>query len=135
MGREWAQTRVCDGTFSDTTCDVTFQTEEKVHAYLAEVENFTVTIQHSMRTPEIVQELDMKDRGLGLLVCNDKVYEELSSKGSEGRRLKDAAMAAKLATCKLLPPDKTLISEPGGPDLLKLGALLKVAGVDLDKNS
>merc|ERR1712176_638597 len=117
---------------SDTTCDVTFQTEERVHAYLAEVENFTVTIQHSMRTPEIIQEVDMKDHGLGLLVCDENLLNELSG---EGRRLKAAVEHSKGKTCGFVQPDKSLNSMEDGPDAFRLDTLLKVAGIDLDEPS
>ena len=67
--REWEQKRICDGNGQDTQCKKTFETNEKMSAYLADVENFGITIQHSMRTPDIVQEVDMRARGQGIKVC------------------------------------------------------------------
>jgi uncharacterized membrane protein YgcG len=71
--REWEQTRVCDGSGHDTVCKKTFKTKLKNRGYIADVENFGITIHHSMRTPVIVQEVGMRSRGNGIKVCKNPV--------------------------------------------------------------
>merc|ERR1712060_851554 len=89
-------------------------------------------IQHSMRTPEIIQEVEMKQKGLGLLVCNDLAVE--ADIADEGMVTADVAHT-KGRKCKFMRPEFSLNSHKDGPDVFHLGTLLKVAGVDLDKSS
>jgi len=67
--KEWMQTRVCEGLETHHTCPRTFHSEERARYYLADIENFVLTISHSMRTPAIITEVDMKMHGEGLHAC------------------------------------------------------------------
>jgi len=112
---------------------------------LAEVENFTITVQHSMRTPLIIDEVEMKSIGEGVEVCDKELYEELESRKASSiptgeskvtnRRLTATKAKPKDPNCNYFAPDPRLATNDGSPDTFRLGTLLKIAGINLDEPS
>eukprot|EP00931_Biecheleriopsis_adriatica_P006675 TRINITY_DN108040_c0_g1_i1.p1 TRINITY_DN108040_c0_g1~~TRINITY_DN108040_c0_g1_i1.p1 ORF type:complete len:507 (+),score=37.76 TRINITY_DN108040_c0_g1_i1:60-1580(+) len=143
FARVHEQNRICDGRHSNhTTCPHTFHTNEKENYYIAGVEDFTVTIQHSMRTPALLPEIDMKERGLGVKKCVDHDAEveghrrERRLRGDGARNHSDSGgHLSDITECGFLKPDATLSSEDDPYDTFRLGDLLSIAGIDLDKPS
>eukprot|EP00933_Yihiella_yeosuensis_P065764 TRINITY_DN6973_c0_g2_i1.p1 TRINITY_DN6973_c0_g2~~TRINITY_DN6973_c0_g2_i1.p1 ORF type:complete len:502 (-),score=67.00 TRINITY_DN6973_c0_g2_i1:258-1763(-) len=138
----WEQQKICDGTGkNETSCRKTFHTKEKDKFYLADVENFVVTIQHSMRTPLLLPEVSMRPRGSGLRYCElGKKADETGKAATNLTRFQrlqaymDEQTRAK--NCTVIMPNPALSDDPLDiPDAFLLGDLLKAAHVDLDQNS
>eukprot|EP00933_Yihiella_yeosuensis_P065763 TRINITY_DN6973_c0_g1_i1.p1 TRINITY_DN6973_c0_g1~~TRINITY_DN6973_c0_g1_i1.p1 ORF type:complete len:517 (-),score=59.66 TRINITY_DN6973_c0_g1_i1:228-1778(-) len=146
--RVWEQIKVCDGTdkaffqleaqaqndrIEAASCPRTFNTQENETFYLADVENFVVTIHHSVRTLSWRPTPKSDITGRGLRKCEQhKKPSEMNSTFEQAQ----VYLASYSRDCHHIQPDYHLSDDPSDPpDAFLLGDLLKAAHVNLDQDS
>jgi len=155
--KEQDQTRICDGSEKkDTSCPQTFATEDRAEYYTASIEDFSLVIAHSMRTPDFVPEMDMHSRSHGLEVCVSALEdppepkEETPPKEEAAPKRMLLAAKAKAAYKKMMARVKKMVRTTkcdmfkghghlytellgGDYDVFRLGTIFDLHGISLDE--